>query len=280
MAIRRFNEPSPEVDLGEATSSLLESRQSPRVAANFSVELHSSVLQTPLVVQVRDISTGGLCVATASPIALDSISSVVVDLPEARMRLSVEGKWQANLGLDEAVLSGLVFGNLKPNEVSALWDLVERTSRGVGAFLYESLQAHEASIDDAMSLAKTTRTRIVPRGRLIYRRHERPEPIDDSIFIVRGGSLELTVPIRPGREVKLGRVGIGEVLGGLGSVTSLPPIESAQTNEESVLLEISKAAFSYILVAKPLLGLWLGRVVLASHLRRVDSVVTRLGELD
>ena len=69
-----------------------------------------------------------------------------------------------------------------------------------------------------------------------------------------------------------------QVLGGLDSVVGMLPLESAQANEETTLLEISKSAFAYLRVAKPLLAHWLGQVVLGGQLRRIDGIVSRLAE--
>jgi CRP-like cAMP-binding protein len=140
------------------------------------------------------------------------------------------------------------------------------------------LREQGASLDDAMSLAQMTRVRVVPRGRFIYQRHEPQMSGDDSIFIVRQGSVEMTVPIRPGQEVRVGKIGPGSVLGGLDAVVGMLPLESAQANEETSLLEVSKSAFAYLRVARPLLAHWLGQVVLGGHLRRVDGIISRLAE--
>jgi CRP-like cAMP-binding protein len=158
--------------------------------------------------------------------------------------------------------------------------VVDKVSREIGRFLFEALREEGISLDDAMSVAQTTRTRIVPRGGFIYQRHQPHAPGDDSIFIVQQGSVELTLPIRAGREVRLGKAGSGSILGGLGSVIGMLPLESAQANEETVLLEVSKSAYAYLKIAKPLLAHWLGQVILGGHLRRMDGVVSRLGDSD
>jgi hypothetical protein len=278
MAIGRSGSPESQIDAATAAAAILESRESPRVGADFPVELHSPAFDSPLPAQVRDISTGGICFATASRVALDSLRSVTLSLPQGSTRFDVEGKWQTTEGMENSVLTGAVFVGLLPAEVASLWDVVDRASREIGSFLYESLREEGASLDDAMSIAQTTRMRVVPRGRFIYQRHEPPAPGDDSIFIVRTGSVELTLPIRSGREVRIGKIGPGSFFGGLGSVSGMLPLESAQANEETSLLEVSKSAFSYLRVAKPLLAHWLGQVVLSNLLRRVDGVISRLAE--
>ena len=278
MAIGRSDSPESQIDAAVAAAAVLESRESPRVAADFHVELRGPAFDSPLPAQVRDISTGGICFATASRVALDSLRSVTLSLPQGSTRFDVEGKWQTTEGMDDSVLTGAVFVGLLPAEVASLWDLVDKTSREIGSFLYESLREEGASLDDAMGIAQTTRMRVIPRGRFIYQRHEAPAQGDDSIFIVRSGSVELTLPIRSGREVRVGKIGPGSFFGGLGSVSSMLPLESAQASEETSLLEVSKSAFSYLRVAKPLLAHWVGQVVLSGLLKRLDGVVSRLAE--
>jgi CRP-like cAMP-binding protein len=276
MLDRRLINSEPELDAAEAAAAVLESRAAPRVGADFPVELHGSAFKSPLPARVRDISTGGLCVATASQVALDSLRSVTLNLPQGRLRFKVEGKWQTNQSLDDSVLTGAVFVGLRPEDLALLWDIVEKTSRDVAGFIYSSLKEEGATLDDAMSIAQTTRTRVVPRGRFLYQRHHPPAPGDDSIFIVRQGSVEMLVPVRSGREIRLGKLGPGSIIGGMGSVAGMLPLDSVQTNEETSLLEISNSAFSYLRVAKPLLAHWLGQVVMSTHLRKMDEVVSRL----
>ena len=278
MTSGRSDSPGSMIDAATAAAAVLELRESPRVAADFPVELHSPGFDAPLPAHVRDISTGGICFATASRVPLDSLRSVTMNLPQGSTRLDVEGKWQTTEGIDDSVLTGAVFVGLLPAQVASLWDLVDKASREIGSFLYEGLREEGASLDDAMSIAQTTRMRLVPRGRFIYQRHEAPAAGDDSIFIVRSGSVELTLPIRPGREVRVGKIGPGSFFGGLGSVSGMLPLESAQASEETSLLEVSKSAFSYLRVAKPLMAHWLGQVVLGDLLKRVDGVISRLAD--
>ncbi|MDG2334819.1 MAG: cyclic nucleotide-binding domain-containing protein [Myxococcota bacterium] len=277
MQKHQFLEREPELDAAEAAAAVLESRSAPRVGTDFPIELNGAAFKSPLPARARDISTGGICFATASQVALESLRSVTLNLPDGRVRFKVEGKWQTNEGFDESVLTGAVFVGLGPSESQTLWDVVEKSGREIGSFLYESLREQGASLDDAMNIARTTRIRVVPRGRFIYQRHQAPVGCDDSIFIIRRGSAEMLVPTRRGREIRLGKLSPGAVLGGAGSVAGMLPLESVQTNEETSLLEISRSAFSYLRVAKPLLANWLGQVVMANHLRRLDEVITRLG---
>ena len=274
----RSNSPDSMTDAASAAEAVLELRESPRVAAAFPVELHGGGFKAGLPAQVRDISTSGICFATASRIALDSLRSVTLNLPQGPTRLDVEGKWQTTEGIDDSVLTGAVFVGLLPAQVASLWDLVDRASREIGTFLYEGLREEGASLEDAMSIAQTTRMRRVPRGRVIYQRHEAPGLGDDSIFIVRSGSVELSVPVRPGREIRVGKIGPGSFFGGLGSVSGMLPLESAQASEETSLLEVSKSAYAYLRVSKPLMAHRLGQMVLAGVLKRVDGVVSRLAD--
>lgn len=278
MPASRSNQSDAKLDAATAAAAVIEAREAPRVGAEFAIELHGPAFSAPLPARARDISTSGICFATASPIALDSLGSVSLELPTGRTRFNVEGRWQTNRGLDNSVLTGAVFVGLLPAETASLWDLVDRTGREIGSFLYESLHTQGASLDDAMSLAQVTRVRVVPRGRFLYQRHEPQVPGDDSIFFVRQGGIEMTVPVKPGHEVRVGKIGPGSVLGGLDSVVGMLPLESAQANEETTLLEISKSAFAYLRVAKPLVAHWLGQIVLGEQLRRIDGIVSRLAE--
>lgn len=278
MSIGRVYDPTVSMSLTEAAAAVLESRSDYRVAADFAVEIHSRDFNPPLPARARDLSAGGICIATPAPFVLDGVHALTMHLPSGPLRLDVHGRWQKSLSFDDAVLSGIAFSSFTPAEVSILWDVVHDTARELGSFVYKSFSEAEPTIDNAMSVAQISRTRIVGRRKLIYQRGLDADE-DDSIFIVRTGQVHLHLPMRAGNEVPIADLGPGDLFGGLAMLASIPHFESARTNEETMLLEISRASFSYMRLAKPLVAHWLGGLVMRSYLGRLGKIVDRAVEV-
>ena len=271
---------APAFDPEEASSptqaaiAVLESRSDYRVGADFPVEIHSPHFDPPLAARARDVSAGGVCVATPSPFVLDGVHALTLHLPTGPLRLNAGGRWQKSVGQGEAILSGMSFVDFSPEHVAQVWDVVHDTSRTLGSFVYKSLSGAEPTIEDAMSVAQMSRLRSVGRHRYIYQRDERMAG-DDSIFLVKSGQVQLTFPMSAGRDITVAVLGPGDLFGGLAAVAGTMPMESAQAVEETMLLEVSRATFSYTRLAKPLLAHWLGALVMKASIERVAAVVDR-----
>ena len=278
MSLGRAFENEDLYSCADSATAVLESRQEVRVAVLHPVEVYSPTFELPLIAQVRDASTAGLCIATPSPVSLENLAGVGLHLPGARLRLDVAGVWQTQMSMDEAVLTGVKFLRPDPQALSALREWSEACVREVGSFLQQSLSGAGITVEDSLRLAQSTRVRLVPRGRYLYRRGQEQPEHDDAIFFIRQGSVELSLPGRSGPPNVTAQLGPNSMLGGLGCVASMPHFEDAQTTEDTSVLEVSKGAFNYLRIAQPLLAHWLSQVVMSSHLRRVDGFVARVAD--
>lgn len=275
MSLGRAFESEELPSFADSATAVLESRREARVGVLYPVEVYSPTLELPLIAQVRDASLGGLCIATASPISLETLVGVGLDLPGARLRLDAAGVWQSRMSMDEAVLTGVKFLRPDVQALEALRQWSDAAVREVGLFLAETLRGSGVAMEDAMRLAQSTRIRQVPRGRHLYRRGEDQAEQDDAIFFIREGSVELSLQRRSGPPQVTAQLGPHSMLGGLGCVASMPHFEDARTVEDTSVLEISREAFNYLRIAQPLLAHGLSQVVMASHLRRADQLVAR-----
>ena len=280
MALGRSFEATNEQSLNETAAALLGARRDSRVGILHPVRVMSPSFDIPLSGQIRDISMGGLCIATPSPIPLENISGVEIHFPEGIVRLNVIGVWQTRMSIDQSVLTGLKFLQPDQRTLQVIRSRLDSSIREVGDFLSNVFRTSQIGIEDAISLAQSTRIRVVSRGQYLYRRGEVPASLDDAIFFIREGSVELSLPKRSGPANVTARLGPFSMLGGLGSIASVPHFEDAQTLEDTMVLEISTASFAYLRIAQPLLAQSLSQLVMMGQLQRVDRLVARMSGLD
>ncbi len=237
-----------------------EVRADPRVGVDLPVEVHSADLPAPLLGRSRDLSVGGVCVATPSPFACKSVRRVVLRLPDRTLALEAEGRWQRDVAGDETVLTGLSFVDPDDSAVDYLWELVLDRGKELARFLYARSDISNLGLEEAMGIAQTTRVQHVPAGRWLYTQG-RPGPEADSIYIVLEGRVALQVRVRDALEKAFDSVGPGGLVGGAGVVGGEPPPESAVAETDLRLLEIDSRSYQYLLAAKPWLALRLAQVV-------------------
>ncbi|MAI26675.1 MAG: hypothetical protein CMN75_11630 [Spirochaeta sp.] len=276
MALGNSFETQAPVASTDTASALLEGRREVRVGVQHPVEIYCSSFDLPLAAQVRDVSAGGMCIATPSPIPVEKLAGVGLQVAGGSLRLNAVGVWQTRISMDESVLTGLEFIRPEPFLLLSLREWVDASVRDVGAFLYEVLRSEKIGFEDCMLLAQSTRVRVIPRGRYLYKRGESPLDQDDSIFFLREGQVELGIPKPHGSPHITAELGPFSLLGGLGCVASMPHFEDARALEDTTVLEIARPAFAYLRIAQPLLAHWLSQVVMVGQLQRVDGLVTRL----
>ena len=261
---------------GNRTEDPLEARMTPRVGADFPVEIRSHEFSGGLPGRTRDLSVGGSCIATASPFNIKSVHQVVVQLPgQNSLVLQAHGCWQREEPSAELMLTGFSFQNPSDSALDTIWEYVLDSGKYLARFLYEHSEMHDLDLEEAMSLAQMTRYRDIPSGRTLYQQGSE-ELGQDSVFLVIEGSIVLQVRVRDSREVEIARLGPGQFFGGLPILADVPHSESAVTATDVRLLEIDRAAFHYIRMAKPWLGYRLGSALLRISAQRLSSILNRI----
>ena len=261
-------------DLGEHAQAVFQARTDPRVGVDFPVRIFSGDFSGPLAGTARDLSVGGICVATASRFSFKSIRSVCLDIPDCPpLELKAEGCWQTNTTSDASMLTGVRFPNPEKAEIARLWNLVNAAREALGLFLFDRSELTDLSAEDAANLADCSRYRVVPPRRRIYRQAERCS-LDDSIFLLVRGEVSLMARIGERPEVVLERLSPGRLLGGLPAVADLANQESAVADVQTTLLEISQKSFATLRLAKPLLAQRLAQVVTRTQLRLSQKLVS------
>jgi len=228
----------------------LESRDDPRVACEFRVALHTE-LSTPLVAAARDVSVGGLCVATAYPFAFQSLESVAFELGQAPLRLRANGRWQRTDAASQTVLTGLEFAPLEARIEDLLWDFVVDTGKDIARFIHRRSALRGIGLDGALGIAHASRLRVLRAGELIYCEGRSGS---NSIFIVREGSVTLQVRVRDVRNELLGVVEVGQLFGGLALLAGVAQPELAVARTPTRLLEIDERALNHLARSRPWLA--------------------------
>lgn len=264
---------------GNRTEDPLEARANPRVGADLPVEIYASGFSGSLPGRTRDLSIGGVCVATASPFDVKSVHQILITAPDGRsLKLQSEGCWQREEPSAELMLSGISFSDPDDAQLDLIWDIVLDSGKYLARFLCERTELHELGLEDAMGLSQMSRYKDVPCGHTIYRQGAN-DPGCDSIFLVIEGQVSLTVRARGSREVDVARLGPGEFFGGLPVLADVPQAESAVASMDARLLEIDRHAFQYIRTARPWLGYRLGSAMLRLSAQRMNAVLERVRDM-
>ncbi|HKK50058.1 MAG TPA: cyclic nucleotide-binding domain-containing protein [Myxococcota bacterium] len=250
----------------------LEIRSNPRVGTDLPVQIYSGDFGGALEGRTRDLSIGGVCVATPSPFSYKSVQRISLLLPTRSITLDAVGCWQRDDPQDDLILTGLSFDRPDPEPLELVWDHVLDTGKILARFLYERTALHELGLEEAMGLAQVTRFRSVRAGEVIYRQGNRGDH-NDSIFLITEGSISLQLRIRDAIEQPLALLRAGDLFGGLPLLADLPHAETAVANEEVRLLELDRAAFRHLRSMKPWLGHRLGVALLRVHAQRLASTL-------
>ena len=253
----------------------IEHRASPRVGADFPVDVYASGFHGPLSGRTRDLGVGGVCIATPSPFDWKGVSRAVIRLPSGPLDLEAEGAWQNHARGEEVFFTGVRFRNPSDAALEVLLDLVLEAGKQLARFLYRHSDLRGLGLEEAMGLAQVTRLRQVEPGKAIYRQ-DVMEAGEDSIYIIGSGQVMLQVRVRDARDVPIERLGPGQLFGGLPIVAAVEPGESAIADTSTQLYEINRTAYSYLYRAKPWLAQQLAFEVARAAARRMRSVLARL----
>ena len=268
---------APPLPLTDAAEVLLEARADPRVGVDFPVYISSRDFRGSIRASARDLSVGGLCISTPSLLAFSSIVTVDLELPDGRLQLRTEGRWQGEGSGSDALLGGLSFIETTREQVARLWRVVHDASRELSYFLFESSDFGELCADDASNLAECSRYRVFDRRRVVYS-DDQCLPGGDSIFLVLSGAVTLRARVGK-RTLEIARLGPGSAFGGLPVVADVPNQDTAVAEPDTKLLEISRGSFGYLRVAKPLLAQRLAQLVTRIQIQRFRILLGMIGRL-
>jgi hypothetical protein len=250
-----------------------ERRSDPRVALEIRADILSKDFAGPLPARTRDLSIGGVCIATPSPIAVGSIRGVSVALSEQPLRLRAVGTWQRFHPTLGTILTGVRFDGVEPEAQDLLWEYISREGQQLARFFHRHVAIDELGIDGATGLAQVTRLCLLRTGDVVYRQAPGGSA-SNSIYIVQEGSIVLQVRINATRTQEFGVASRGELFGGLPGISSMEHEEFAVARSQARVLEIDERAFSYLSLSSPWLAQRLAAELTNTYARRVRAALT------
>ena len=262
----------------EATRfSALESRSDPRVATELAGELSGDHFAGPLPVSTRDLSLGGACVATRSPLALGSLRTLALQLPSGALRLNALGRWQQWSAATGVNLVGVAFSGASVEAQDALWDHVLDESKAIARFLLRRSELRDVGIDGAMSIGQASRLCLAGAGAAIFQQGADARGPAGSFFVLREGSVQLRVRVRDAIERDVALVEPGQIFGGLPMIAAASHFESAIARTPCKLLEIDERAFLYLSQARPWLSQKIAFAAARAYAQRLQHTLSALG---
>ncbi len=254
----------------------MESRSDPRVGAEIAVDIVSDQFSGGLRGVTRDLSVGGICVATRSPFAHGSVRQVVLNLGTGSLRLPAEGRWQRWNRATGVILTGISFRELTTATQDVLWDHVLDISKELARFLFRHSEVRDIGIDGAMSLAQSSRLLVVGAGEFVYQQGGEHKDAPSSIFMLREGNVVLRTRLRGSIERDFASVRPGELFGGLPMLAAVEHYESAIARSPSRLIEIDERAYTYLLQARPWVAQKLAFTVTSAYAQRMHATLEGL----
>jgi hypothetical protein len=257
----------------EALSRLArERRDDPRVAIDLDAELKSNGFDFPLEVAVRDLSAGGACIVSESPVALSEISGLRIDTGRHSLSFSAEALWQEKR--QDALYTGLRFTNPQRADQRMLMDLIFETTRDIVDFLIFESSLSGMGRGDALHMAGASRLRKIEAGAWLYWQ-DRPTADSESIFLILDGSIRVRSRVE-GRERDLADLKRGDIFGGLSSLAGVAPPESATAEMPTTLIELDVRAISFLLEQRPWLIHRLSQAIFGGYIGRTGNLLSRV----
>lgn len=265
----------PRAVIKDPAAAVLEARHDARVATDLHVELFSRDFSGSLAARARDLSVGGICLATQSIVALQSLTKLILYAGDQSIEIAIEGRWQNDPTGEASVLSGIEFCIADRETQALLWSLVHDSGKKLAQFIHGQSELSCLSRDDAATVAQASRYREVPRGCAIYDGND-PALSSDSVFVVKRGSVSLTLTAENGRPRELAALQPGGIFGGLPVTAGMSNLDHAAATEDCQLVEVSGSAFAYMRVAQPLTAQRLTQAFSRHHTQRLHRLLQKL----
>ena len=136
--------------------------------------------------------------------------------------------------------------------------------------LFESLSA-----DELGALSRVALRRTFPRDRVVIMAEEE----GDTLFVISGGKVKVSIVSEDGREVILSILGVGDFFGEMSLLDGHPRSANVTTMQETELLMVRRADFLRLVQNTPQIAVKL-LSVLAGRLRKTDRMIEGLALSD
>ena len=136
--------------------------------------------------------------------------------------------------------------------------------------LFETLDAEELG-----ALSRVALRRTFPRDRVVIMAEEE----GDTLFVISGGKVKVSIVSEDGREVILSILGVGDFFGEMSLLDGHPRSANVTTMQETELLMVRRADFLRLVQNTPQIAVKL-LSVLAGRLRKTDRMIEGLALSD
>lgn len=253
---------------------LLGRRSLARVPMDVTLRLHVAGLPGPLPARGRDLGVGGLCTATPTCFSLSDLRRVAVLHANEKLELDVEGRWQAAVQGRDAFLSGLRFLNVEGRARDRLWDIVHDQTKSLSTWLSQQSDLQRIDLADLVELIHAMRVREGGIGEILFRQGAR-QVGDDSIFLVRSGSVVVETSAPGGHRVGLGDAMRGQLLCSSALLCASAPLETAVVSQPASFLEISRASLGFLQAVHPMLAAELTTILVRRYVERQQAALAK-----
>jgi hypothetical protein len=248
-----------------------ERRLDARVAGDLSVSIHPQDLSDPIPGIARDLSMGGICVATRTPFACAGTLRIALHAPGPAICPEVRKLWQRYEPGEKAVLTGFAFERLSEDERNRISELVSASVQRIGEVL-RSCRLPKLGAADLMRIAEAVRFRAFRAGHVIYGCMTRDRGAG-SLFIIEKGGISLHLAGVESRSLALAEIQQGEIFGGIDLGPGSLLREVAIAEGDARLLEIGSSGMVRLRRQHPELALEIAGAAFQAASRRLCAAL-------
>ncbi len=261
-------------EINRSKPASYESRSDPRVGCELPVEFWGDGMSGSLRATSRDLSVGGVCILTRSPLDYRSIGNLRIHLPSGPLSVRAAGRWQHWDRTAGVILTGVAFQGLDERSQDLLWDHVLEAGKQLARFLLRHSHLRDIGIDGASALAHASRLALYGPGEMIYREGA-VQDSPRSIFVVQEGEVVLRLRVRGAIDTDFASLKPGEVFGGLPMFADVGHHETALARTRVRLIEIDERAYPHLLRSRPGVAQQLANTVTLAHAARMRASFQR-----
>ncbi len=221
-----------------------ERRRAPRIADDLSVTIHVDGVSDPIEGVARDLSMGGICVATRSTFAHANSMRIVLQPTGQAVSLVAKRLWQQYEPGEKVVLTGFAFETLSEAERKTIAELLSASVQRISEILRSS-RLPELGLADVMGIAEVVRFRSFRSGHVIYGCSAQDHSAG-SLYIVEEGRVSLHVASEQSRNMAIALTQEGDIIGGIDTSLGASLREVAIAEGDARLFEIGRSGFDYL----------------------------------
>jgi CRP-like cAMP-binding protein len=253
-----------------------ERRRAPRIADDLTVAIHVDGLADPIEGVARDLSMGGICVATRIAFAHANTMRIAVQAASKAVLLESKRLWQQYEPGEKVVLTGFSFAALSENDRKTIAELLSASVQRISEILRSS-RLPELGPADVMAIAEEVRFRCIRSGHVVYG-CDAQDHHAGSLYIVEEGRISLHLASDESQNRAIAQIQEGDLFGGIDAGAGASMREVAIAECEAYLFEIGRSGFDHLRRHRPELALELASAAFRAARTRLSSALLEAAE--